>query len=283
MELFINETPIGVSPQKSDTIQHLLNAILKELEENLIITSMTIDNKYYSIDDPQMLATSVDKVNKVELVVTTKLELSISLLEDGKQFVILGAQELKNGSLAKKNELINSFTWIIESLEALQNSLSFPPTDIPILKAIVKQVITRLDEDVVPLDETKEIGEQLEKIVNIFDALQHKISNEKSYSKESTYALLIEIQDQLPDIATHFQTGNDVKAIQNLCKIIDVIEVFIRFAATHSSDHHIEQHSLAMKDLSLQMLHAFENKDFVLIADLLEYDLSEQIDNILEN
>ena len=283
MELFINETAIGVSPQESDTIQDLLNAILKELEENLIIASMVIDGTYCSIDDPKILGTSVSQVHKIELTVTTTLEISISLLEDGKQFVILGAQELKNGSLAKKNELINSFAWIIESLEALQGSLAFPPADISILRAILKQIITRLDENNVSLDETKELGEHLEKIVNVFDLLQHKISNEKDYSKESTHSLLKEIQPKLPDIATNFQTGNDLQAIQDLCKIVDVIETFTRFSALNSTDNDIEQHSLALKDISLQMLNAFENKDFVLIADLLEYDLSEQIDNILEN
>jgi hypothetical protein len=48
-------------------------------------------------------------------------------------------------------------------------------------------------------------------------------------------------------------------------------------------DTAIEEHALVLKDLSLQLLNAFENKDFVLIADLIEYDLNDCIDNILEN
>ncbi len=283
MQLFINNTPVGVSPQESDTIQDLLIAIKKELEENLIIASMAVDNEYKSMDDPVILGTLVSKVEQIELTVATRIEIGISLLEDGKQFIKIGAQELKNGSMSKKGELINSFAWILESLEALRNSLAFPPIDIPVLKAIITNALKKIDNGMSDLEDMKRLGNELEKVAEHFEILKEKLINEEEFTKENTYAHLKDIQTRLPELATHFQTGNDLEAIQQLCIVIDTIELFTRYVASRVGDTAIEEHALVLKDLSLQLLNAFENKDFVLIADLIEYDLNDCIDNILEN
>ncbi len=282
MELFINDTPIGITPNDGDTIQHLLNAVTQELEEELIIAVMVIDGKYCSVDDPAVLQIPVSNTQKIELTVATRIEICVSLLEDGKQFIIIGAQELKNGSFSKKTEILNSFAWILDSLDALKGSLPFPPTDITILRAIITEVMKRLDSDV-SIDEAKEIGDQLEKVVDLFEVLKLKLLNELTHSKDSVLGQLGEILPLLPEIATNFQVGQDLHAIQDLCKIIDNIEMFTRLAAIHPDDEILQQQALNLKDLSLQMLHAFENKDFILIADLIEYDLSENIEDILEN
>ncbi|MGL5955888.1 MAG: hypothetical protein ACRC0X_04705 [Brevinema sp.] len=282
MELFINETPIGVSPHISDTLQDLLNAVTQELEEDLIIATMAVDGKYCSIDDPAILRQLVSSIQKVELTVSTKKEICLSLLEDGKNFIMIGSQELKNGSLSKKSELISSFAWILESLEALKGSLAFPPTDLPILKAILTEVLKKID-DGVTVDEAKELGEQLETITDLFDVLIHKLINEHTCSKDNVLDQVQTMLPLLPEIAENFQTGKDLRAIQDLCKIIDLIEMFVRLAAGQPDDDKLHQHADTLKDTSLQLLHAFENKDFILIADLIEYDLTEHLERILEN
>ncbi|MGL4677506.1 MAG: hypothetical protein ACRCWI_07565 [Brevinema sp.] len=283
MELFINDTPIGVSPQISDTLQDLLNTITKELEEDLIIATMLIDGKYCSTEDPAILGQLISSIKKIELTVATRTEICLSLLEDGKNFIIIGSQELKNGSLAKKSELISSFAWILESLEALRGSLAFPPTDLPILKAILTEVVKQLDDDRMSIHEAKDLGEKLETIINLFDVLQHKLINEDSCSKENVLDQMQVILPLLPEIAENFQQGKDLHAIQELCKIIDLIEMYVRLAASQPSNDQMHQHANTLKDISLQLLHAFENKDFILIADLIEYDLTEHLEVILEN
>lgn len=282
MELLINDTPIGITPQESDTVQTLLKAVVKELEEDLIIASMIIDNEYCSIDDPEVLGTPVSKIQKIELLVATRIEIGLSILEDGKQFILIGAQEFKNGSWSKKEELLHSFTWILDSIEALQSSLPFPPTDLPIVKSLIIQIIRKIDHSPLTLEEAQALGTELERIAPLFDVLKEKIANEQTFSRESTFQKLKEIQPLLPEIATNFQTGNDFKAIQELCRIVDTIEMFTRFTSLHTDNSLLTQHSLALRDLSLQLLQAFENKDFILIADLIEYDLNEHIDTILE-
>lgn len=282
MELYINDTAIGITPQESDTIHHLLQAVTKELEEGLIIATMIVDGTYHSPEDSEILQQPVATINKVELTVATKIEICLSLLEDGKQFVIIGAQELKNGSLSKKAELINSFAWIMESLEALKGAVAFPPTDIPILKAILREILKHLDQNL-SIEETKELGNQLSQVIHLFDVLKEKLINEQQFSKENVLGQLQEILPMLSEIATNFQTGKDLHAIESLCKIIDNIEMFTRLAASLPDDEIMQQQAINLKDLSLQLLHGFENKDFVLIADLIEYDLFEQLEEILEN
>ncbi len=281
MELFINDTPIGITPNGSDTLQSLVEAVNKELEEGLIIVTMMVDGKYQSIEDPAVMSLPVSKISRVDLLVSSRLDLCISFLAEGKQFVSVGVKELQSGSLAHKNEFVETFSWILESLDALKNSVAFPPADIHMLRAVIQEAVKRLDGDL-SVDEAVELGNQLAGIVDLFDIIAHKLTNENDFSKDNVMEQLKTILPKLPEVASNFQVGQDLTAIQDMCKIVDMIEMFTRLSASMPEDSDLEQHSIALRDLSLQMLNAFENKDFVLIADLIEYDLSECIEDIIE-
>ncbi|MGL4394779.1 MAG: hypothetical protein ACRCS8_06115 [Brevinema sp.] len=284
MELFINDVAIDITPNPTDTIQTMINAISKELEEGLIIASMDIDGEFAAIDDPAILARSISSIKRVDLIVATNIEIGLSLLLNGKEFIDFSIKELENGSVIKKNEMVESFRWIIESMEALRLSLPFPPTELSIIKAIVNSILVELDEEEISFKIMSEISTLLKQVSGHIESLSQKLQSSTNLSnKEATLHKLEEIQSLLPDIATNFQTGNDLKAIQDLCLVIDAIEMFTRLAASESDDANLEGHAIDLKDLSTQMLNAFENKDFVLISDLLEYDLSDKIDDIIEN
>jgi len=283
MELFINDTIISISQEENDTIQEVLKAISLQLTDGLVIITMKLDGEYCTIDDPKILSQHISKINKMELIVSSHSEIGISLLEDGKNFVLFSITELKNGTISKKNDIIQSFVWIIESLDALRSSLAFPPIDIIILRAGIVEAINFLNQENLNLEEIVNLGEHLELLSNHFSSLQEKLQSPTDYTKESTFARLQETQELLSDLALYFQTGNIVKAIQNLCTVIDTIEMYIRYAASKSKDLAIEKHAIIFKDLSSQLLNALENKDFVLIADLIEYDLNDHIENILED
>lgn len=282
MELFINDSFISISPDINDTVQHVLNAVNSQLPEDLVIITMKINGTYQAIDDPAILGINVSTLDKIELAVSSHSEIGVSLLEDGKNFVLFSINELKNGSLIKSKEIIQSFSWIIESLDALRSSLAFPPIDITILRAGIVEAIKFLDQDQLTSEEIHNLSNHLEALSNHFSILQKKLLNPADYTQESTLAKLQETQKLLPDLAAYFQTGDSVKAIQDLCTVIDMIEMYIRYAVSKPDDTKIEEYAMTFKDLSTQILNALENKDFILIADLIEYDLNDHIDTILE-
>ncbi|MGL4388226.1 MAG: hypothetical protein ACRCTJ_02385 [Brevinema sp.] len=284
MELFINDTAIDITPTKDDTVETMLKAVSKELSEGLIIASMEIDGEFAPVDDPEILSKSINSIKRVDLIVATNIEIGLSLLINGKEFIDYSVKELENGSIIKKQEMIESFRWIIESMEALRLSLAFPPTELSIIKAIVNSIIIELDEDDISFKKMAHLSELLKQVSGHIDALAQKLQDPNDLSnKEATKHKLEEIQALLPEIATNFQTGKDLKAIQDLCLVIDAIDMFTRYTASNSEDLILEGHAIDLKDLSTQMLNAFENKDFILISDLIEYDLSDKIDDIFEN
>lgn len=281
MELFINDMPVGISPEANDTVDILLRTVEKQLESGLIIASVVIDGKYVAHDDPNILNLPVSDIDKIELTIATRVEIGVALLDDAKNFITISAQELKNGSFSKKNEIMRSFAWIIESLDALRSALAFAPADITILRAAVADALRFLDREI-SLEEASALAEILEKMPEHFTVLQKKLLNQEEFARESVIMQLRSTKNMLPDLATYFQTGKDLQALAELGTVIDTLEMFARYSASQPADRQTEAFAVALKDLSSQLLEAFENKDYILIADLLEYELSEQIDVILE-
>lgn len=281
MELFINDTPVGISPEANDTVDILLRTVEKQLESDLIIASVVIDGKYVAHDDPNILNLPVSDIDKIELTIATRVEIGVALLDDAKNFITISARELKNGSFSKKNEIMRSFAWIIESLDALRSALAFPPADLTILRAAVSDALRFLDREI-SLEEALALAEILEKMPEHFTLLQKKLLNQEEFVRENVIMQLQSTKNMLPDLATYFQTGKDLQALAELGTVIDALEMFARYSASQPTDLQAEAFAVALKDLSSQLLEAFENKDYVLIADLLEYELSEQIDVILE-
>lgn len=281
MELFINDTPVGISPEANDTVDILLRTVEKQLESDLIIASVVIDGKYVAHDDPNILNLPVSDIDKIELTIATRVEIGVALLDDAKNFITISARELKNGSFSKKNEIMRSFAWIIESLDALRSALAFPPADLTILRAAVADALRFLDREI-SLEEALVLAEILEKMPEHFTLLQKKLLNQEEFVRENVIMQLQSTKNMLPDLATYFQTGKDLQALAELGTVIDALEMFARYSASQPADLQAETFAVALKDLSSQLLEAFENKDYVLIADLLEYELSEQIDVILE-
>ncbi|MGL4562582.1 MAG: hypothetical protein ACRCVW_01825 [Brevinema sp.] len=283
MELFINDVHIDITTSTNDTIQTMLDAVTKELEEGLIIASMEIDGEFAAIENPEILSKKINNIKRVDLLVATNIEIGLSLLANGKEFINYSIKELENGSVIKKQQMIESFRWIVESMEALRLSLAFPPSELSIIKAIVNNIVAKLDEDDISFEQMSHLVELLTQVSNHIIILENKLQHTEQHHKEATFHKLEKIQCLLPEIATNFQTGNDVKAIQDLCLVIDAIEMYTRYTASVSQDNIAESHAIDLRDLSSQMLVAFENKDFILIADLIEYDLNDKIDEILDN
>lgn len=281
MELFINDTPVGISPEANDTVDILLRTVEKQLESDLIIASVVINGKYVAHDDPNILNLPVSDIDKIELTIATRVEIGVALLDDAKNFITISARELKNGSFSKKNEIMRSFAWIIESLDALRSALAFPPADLTILRAAVADALRFLDREI-SLEEALALAEILEKMPEHFTLLQKKLLNQEEFVRENVIMQLQSTKNMLPDLATYFQTGKDLQALAELGTVIDALEMFARYSASQPADLQAEAFAVALKDLSSQLLEAFENKDYILIADLLEYELSEQIDVILE-
>lgn len=281
MKLFINDMPVGITPEANDTVDILLRTVEKQLESDLIIASVVIDGKYVTHDDPNILNLPVSDLEKIELTIATRVEIGVALLDDAKNFITISAQELKNGSFSKKNEMMQSFAWIIESLDALRSALAFPPADLTILRAAVADALRFLDREI-SLEEALALAEILEKMPEHFSLLQKKLLNQEEFARESVIMQLQSTKNMLPDLATYFQIGKDLQALSELGTVIDTLEMFARYSASQPADLQIEAFAVALKDLSSQLLEAFENKDYILIADLLEYELSEQIDVILE-
>ena len=279
MEFYINGNPVGITPGESDTIQSLVAAVEKQLDEGLIIVSLQIDDAYVTLNDPATLGLAISNIKKAEMLVATRAEVGINLLEDAKTLLLSSLEPLKNGTLGQKHILMQSFAWIMESLDALRQSLPFPPADIALLHGAVGSILRSLDQ----ADESQcmAIAEAIEMLPESFTRLQEKLQHPEKYTKESVVAVLEKTQDILPQLAQHFQKGEDFEALSLLGGVIDAVDMYVRYSATDKTE---ERHQFAeeINSLSSQLLEAFENKDYVLIADLIEYDFNDQLDAILE-
>ncbi len=197
MELFINGAPIEIETADTDTVQAVISSVTDALADDtansgLIIVSMDIDGRHYIIEDPAALSIPVSQIQRIDLSVSSRLELCLAFLSEGKTFVETAAKELQNGSTAHQKEFANTFGWILESLDALKGSIAFPPADIHMLRAIIADALRRLD-GVLTVDDAVELGRHLSGLPDMFDVIADKISNENEHSKSNVIAQLQEL------------------------------------------------------------------------------------------
>lgn len=280
MELYVNDTLIDISLSRGDTVHSLLQALEGELGSRIIAT-LVLDGVYSSCDSPEVLSRPLENIGKAEIIAATREELGIALISDAQNILSAASGELKNGSELHKKELTEGLEWVLESLDALRQSLPFPPADIAILHGAVADTLRFLGKDL-SSSEHSELAEALENFIQPLENLKSKLANPEIHSKESVLAKLAEVKEFLPELAGYFQSGRDVEALGLLGRVIDAIEIYARFSARLPSGEN-RLFADELNGLSSSLLEAFENKDYVLIADIIEFDLGDQIDTILDS
>ncbi|WP_244834806.1 hypothetical protein [Clostridium sp. BJN0001] len=103
---------------------------------------------------------------------------------------------------------------------------------------------------------------------------------EKYEVMESVYKYINNLKKGLKDVSNMIQSGNEIQGIKKFIPSLDGIEYIIKVAELTKDiqKDHIDINKL--NDLLKEIIDSFENEDYVLLGDLINYELIPIINDI---
>lgn len=318
MEIRINNYPVEIVLENEKTVKDVIESITGWInQKNLIFAGIDIDGQEYHVDDaPDLL---IENVSAINCLVQSRADIVYETVNEGIFYcdrVIDFLQHLEEEPMDtdELDDLVSGVEWLQEVFPTLSNLLGMNLDEIKYRDATVGHYVKLLDDlrhrVVKFIAEMKDDGEidiedslfiNLKEIFHIFLVSEEmkRLIIESIDSPDVLINSLREIKEQLPEqkailekAAVSYQTGNDSQGMEQLFNFIDFMFNYTRTCYQISpvfdialKDILIGEESLEEKNRELQILlnetvDIMENNDMISLADILEYEITECMENL---
>ncbi|MBE5967378.1 MAG: hypothetical protein E7255_10540 [Lachnospiraceae bacterium] len=93
--------------------------------------------------------------------------------------------------------------------------------------------------------------------------------------------MVIKTKKDIEGVAEAFYQQRDQEGFENLVEVIDVVSKIVTSIEKINAGYEISKESLDLETSLKEATEAMVNKDTVLLADILKYDITDSLDNIL--
>lgn len=285
MEFRINGEISDVKLTDERTAMDIVQSFSKHLKNGLQIYTLSINDRFYSPDNHELNQISVEDISTINIEVATKEEIAISLLQEAKNVILTIADDLKKNGFAHSKEFSELFDWINDTLNAINQVIAFNLSEIKLVTSTIHQIETYLESEERNESKIDSIINILENLIQYFDSIQLKIDSGYKIEKNELEQAITNGLEILPEISEAFQIGNDKEALTKIHTIINLLEscsIYLKQNLNlliEQKGDEIDQMYNDLNGLLADIVDAFQNGDFVLIGDLLEYELSEKLES----
>lgn len=318
MEIRINNYPVEIVLENEKTVKDVIASITGWInQKNLIFAGIDIDGTEYHVDDaPDLL---IENISTINCLVQSRADIVYETVNEGIFYcdrVIDFLQHLEEEPMDtdELEDLVSGVEWLQEVFPTISNLLGMNLEITKYRDSTIAHYVGMLDvlkhRVVKFIAEMKEDGEidiedsvfiDLKEIFNIFLASEEmkRLIIESIDSPDVLINSLKEIKEQLPGqkvalekAAVSYQTGNDNQGMEQLFHFIDFMFNYTRTCYQISpvfdislKDIVIGDESLEEKNRELQILlnetvDIMENNDMISLADILEYEIVESMENL---
>lgn len=318
MEIRINNYPIEIVLENEKTVRDVISSIKGWInQKNLIFSGIDIDGTEYQIDDtPDFL---IENVGTINCLVQSRADIVYETVNEGIYYcdrVIDFLQHLEEEPMDTEEleDLVSGVEWLEEvfptisgllgmNLEVIKyrdSTISFYVKKLDELRhRVVKFIAEMADNGEIDIDDSLFIN--LKEILEIFLASDEmkRLIVESIDSPDVLINSLKEIKEHLPEqlavlekAAISYQSGKDNLGMEQLFNFVEFMFNYTRTCYQISpvfdislQDIVIDGESLEEKNRDLQILlnetvDIMENNDMISLADILEYEISENMENL---
>ncbi len=318
MELLIEGEKINYSIENEKNVKDIVNALSDWLNENnRMIKSLSIDGAEIQItDEENLIEKQIDDVQKLEINLITPVEIAYNSLYELKQYVTRFVENIENTSdennlIENKQLMLEGINWVLEIIDNSCQILHIEEGKVFYGTNSLYEIKQKIKLKFLEINKKKydnqnyigllnEIASDLKILNNLIPILWNNAQyvmyvNKEIYEKQLVEQKIEEIENVLnnflpltEEIGTFFQTGNDKVGLDNVNKILGVLENLIFFLNSMErilkidyktleyEGEPVENKNKELFELIDELYNAFKDKDLVLLSDLLEYELGEK-------
>lgn len=285
MEFSINGEICDIQLEGEQNAQQIIQSFSSQLETGMIIASLSINEKYYSPDNPELSKIPAESIETIKIEAGTQEEISLSLLEESKMILMNMADDMKQNKfehVKQYNELLN---WIMETLTAVNKVAMFELAESRLLISTLTQVRDYMNSEERESEKVESLASILTNLIQYIDSIQIKLQKGFEITKTELLDMIEHGSNVLPEIAESFQLGQDRKAFEGIHTIINLLEncsIYFktRLPELKNKDVRVSELYEDLNSILGEVVEAFEKADFVLIGDLMEYELPDKLDEL---
>lgn len=318
MEIRINNYPVEIVLENEKTVKDVITSITGWInQKNLIFSGIDIDGTEYNVEEaPDLL---IENISSINCLVQSRADVVYETVNEGIFYcdrVVDFLQQLEDEPMDTEEleDLISGVEWLQEVFPTISNLLGVNLEKTKYRDSTIDHYIKMLDElrhrVVKFIAEMKDDGEidiedslfiNLKEIFHILLASDEmkRLIIESIDSPDILINSLKEIKEHLPEqkeilekAAISYQSGNDSQGMEQLFNFIDFMFNYTRTCYQISpvfdislQDIVLEDESLEEKNRELQILlnetvDIMENNDMISLADILEYEIVESMENL---
>lgn len=318
MEVRINNYPVEIMLENEKTAQDVVNSIGDWInQKNLIFIGVDIDGEHYNVDEAP--ETPVENINLINCLVQSRADVVYDTVNEAIVYCdrvmdFLHHLEDEPMDSDELEDIISGMEWLQEVFSTVSALLRIDMKEVKFRDATAAEYLDRLDKmkhSVVSfLSEMKDDGEvdiddslfiNLREILGIFLVSEEmkRLVIESIDSPDVLIVSLKEIQKQLPQqkeilekAAVSYQTGNDSQGMDQLFQFIDFMFGYTRTCYQIAPVFDVNLAEIVIDDISLdeknrelqtmlnETLEIMESNDMISLADILEYEIKELMENL---
>ncbi len=286
MQLTVNEQVVDITLENETNAFDIIESLSSQIEKEIFISSIRIDNRYFAPDDKKSLKSiSLKDIDQINIEVGTREEISITLLQEANRILQSVAEDLKQNGFSHEEEIGKVLAWVLETVQTVQKVSLLSLSEAKLVHSTLTQVLDYIQSSEKEPEKIPSLTQILLNLNEYVESIQLKISGNFNLTQEEMDQLIRHTLEILPEIAEAFQIGKDSEALEKIHTVINLIEscsLYIKKNLNNFSKEKEEEIGNLYDEFNSlleEILTAFENTDFILIGDLMEYELPEKLEN----
>jgi hypothetical protein len=295
MEILLNEKKLEFTLENEKSLGDIVNGIENWVGlSDHIITSLRLgDTDLYSEPSEKWRNIPLDKVSSLAVTTKSAGEVYITNMETVLNYLILLKNCVKTKDAKALNELKSGFPFMLQSLSYISRSGNDAELENRI--AGLSVFFNGLEPGLF----TGWTAEKAGKANEMIDFIAHRVTAEMEKSKNPQNALkeiLAALRNSIKDItevSILLQTGKDKRAMEiisefsdNLQKLLPVLVAMDRSGEINLKELKVSTQPFRdfynnLNQVLKQMVEAFNSRDYVLIGDLMEYEIAPKLNELI--
>ncbi len=295
MDIFINEQPLNFTLEQETDFSQVRREVMKWLaDEYYVVEKCDINGTQLSIDEiTSWDEKPIDEIDEIRFHVKTVAEDNFERLQIIHQYLSLLKKALETENTGVCQEISSEYKIIEKELNYILNPRGEDTqnSDIILLTKLLEQTGFFAGE----MKHKDSIANAITLcggFLSILKERMHEITNPKEELQVSirTLASLIEPMNDIPVL---LQSGKDKESMQIVLSFVETSQKMLRIypVLKVTSDFNMQQKLASGETLEefyfdfnailSELKDAFNERDSVLIGDLLEYEIAPRIENLI--
>lgn len=300
MEVLVNEQQVDVQLEDERTLGEVVRGIRNWLQDmNLYITDLSVDHASHHLDDEQEWANrDIDDVEKIEILALPPWEVRLNGYRVLHNYVATLADVLEEDAYAEAKELLGEYPYVRRHLSDVIGAVfgegSRSSLDSAVRRASVLTGVPGATQNTNGgSEDARTVATSLRHISTILNTRIRELATPFREARKTEQALRAVIPE-LEEVSILLQTGEEQKAMALIVRFSELVERLLRVLAAVDSRYggsagtpretttKLRAHTDDLRATLEELVGAFNDKDTVLIGDLLEYDMLPRVEELLE-